>query len=387
MTTLNLISINDGLVQSDGSFGGDTWANVRAGLSLTRGNSVSTTRLTCTTTSYPDKFRYLARGFETWDLATLPVGASVVSAVIKLKPYSVNAEFAAHQALGVYSATPTDVEDIATADWSQVGSSLLSNAVDYADLVLDAYTEFTLGSAGRALIAVAAGGKICFSLRNCNDAADTEPDWENAKISFSAFYGFTVGGSEPILEIEYLAGPTVTTQAVTNIHGTYAIGNGTITNIGDSTCTKRGFCWNTTGSPTVADSKVESTGSFGTGAFALTMTNLLPLTTYYVKAYAYNSAGYSYGGEVNFTTIGSLYPSETLARVTGLVHRWSPGNYTLEIFLGDTLTDWVTDRPGGITGLTPKPVPTLPAAPEKEFIIPKLPIEEPKWFEFWHWWD
>lgn len=96
--------------------------------------------------------------------------------------------------------------------------------------------------------------------------------------------------------------PTVTTQAVTDILSTTATGNGNITDLGGENATKRGICYNLTGSPTVADSKVEETGSFETGAFTENLINLSPGTTYHVKAYAYNSAGYGYGTEADFTT-------------------------------------------------------------------------------------
>lgn len=96
--------------------------------------------------------------------------------------------------------------------------------------------------------------------------------------------------------------PTVTTQAVSDIEETTAKGPGEITDIGGEDCDKRGICWKTTPGPTVADSKSEEIGSFGTGAFTRSMTGLSPGTKYYVKAYAHNSAGYGYGSEVTFTT-------------------------------------------------------------------------------------
>jgi hypothetical protein len=95
--------------------------------------------------------------------------------------------------------------------------------------------------------------------------------------------------------------PTVTTQAVSSIEETTSTGNGNIT-VTFENCTKRGICWNTTGTPTIADYKTEEIGSFGTGAFTEGMTSLSPGTLYYVRAYAYNSAGYGYGNEVTFTT-------------------------------------------------------------------------------------
>jgi len=106
-----------------------------------------------------------------------------------------------------------------------------------------------------------------------------------------------------------LVAPTVTTQAVTDIQPTTATGNGNITDTGGENCSKRGVCWNTGGNPTVADSKSEETDSFGTGAFTRPMTGLTPGQHYYVKAYAYNSAGYGYGGQVEFTASQLLQPS------------------------------------------------------------------------------
>ena len=100
--------------------------------------------------------------------------------------------------------------------------------------------------------------------------------------------------------------PTVTTQAVSDIGSTTATGNGTIVDTGGENCTKRGVCWNTTGNPTVSDSKSEEEGSFGTGAFDVEMTGLTPNEHYYVRAYAYNSAGYGYGSQVEFDSLPEL---------------------------------------------------------------------------------
>ena len=108
---------------------------------------------------------------------------------------------------------------------------------------------------------------------------------------------------------EAAVAPTVTTQAVSDIQPTTATGNGNITDTGGENCSKRGVCWNTGGNPTVADSKSEETGSFGTGAFSRSMTGLTPGQHYYVKAYAYNSAGYGYGSQVEFTASQLLQPN------------------------------------------------------------------------------
>jgi hypothetical protein len=59
-------------------------------------------------------------------------------------------------------------------------------------------------------------------------------------------------------------------------------------------------CWNTKGNPTIADNKTND--GIGTGAYKSNLTGLSPLTNYFVRAYATNSEGTSYGNEITFTT-------------------------------------------------------------------------------------
>ena len=79
-----------------------------------------------------------------------------------------------------------------------------------------------------------------------------------------------------------------------------AISGGSIWNSGGSLVTQRGICFGTTPAPTTANTTVIS-GS-GTGSFTSNLSGLSPTTTYYVRAYAINSAGTAYGNEVSFTT-------------------------------------------------------------------------------------
>ena len=95
--------------------------------------------------------------------------------------------------------------------------------------------------------------------------------------------------------------PTVTTTAVSNIDKTTATGGGNVTADGGATVTARGICWSTSHNPTVSGS--HTTDGTGTGSFTSAMTGLTANTTYYVRAYATNSAGTTYGEEVSFTTL------------------------------------------------------------------------------------
>jgi len=94
--------------------------------------------------------------------------------------------------------------------------------------------------------------------------------------------------------------PTVTTDTINNITESTAIGWGTVTSDGGTPVTVRGVCWSTSSNPTIADD--HTTDGSGTGNFVSNMTGLVPSTFYYVRAYATNNLGTSYGNELNFTT-------------------------------------------------------------------------------------
>jgi hypothetical protein len=97
--------------------------------------------------------------------------------------------------------------------------------------------------------------------------------------------------------------PTVTTTAASSITTSTATSGGNVTADGGATVTERGVCYSTSSTPTTANSKVVS-GS-GTGTFTANISGLAASTTYYVRAYAINSAGTAYGAQVSFTTLAS----------------------------------------------------------------------------------
>ena len=97
--------------------------------------------------------------------------------------------------------------------------------------------------------------------------------------------------------------PTLNTTTISSITETLAVSGGNITNNGGATVTSRGVCWSTSSNPTPADNS--SVNGSGTGIFTSNLSGLTGGTTYYVRAYAINSAGTSYGNEVSFTTTSS----------------------------------------------------------------------------------
>jgi len=95
--------------------------------------------------------------------------------------------------------------------------------------------------------------------------------------------------------------PTVRTTVVSDITPVSAITGGEVTFNGGAIVTNRGVCWSITPGPTIDDSTT-SNGS-GTGIFTSEINYLDASTTYYVRAYATNSAGTSYGDELEFSTL------------------------------------------------------------------------------------
>lgn len=94
--------------------------------------------------------------------------------------------------------------------------------------------------------------------------------------------------------------PVLTTTAPTKIGQDSALSGGTITSDGGMAITARGVCYSTATNPTIGDSK--TVNGTGIGAFISNINNLLPNTTYYIKAYATNSYGTGYGDEKSFRT-------------------------------------------------------------------------------------
>jgi len=99
--------------------------------------------------------------------------------------------------------------------------------------------------------------------------------------------------------------PVVTTSPVTDITGISATSGGEVVFEGSSAVTARGVCYGTSPNPTISGDY--TVNGQGTGAFISQMNNLSPSTHYYVRAYATNSSGTSYGNDLEFsTTCGTL---------------------------------------------------------------------------------
>ena len=98
--------------------------------------------------------------------------------------------------------------------------------------------------------------------------------------------------------------PTVTTLSVSEITETSAVVGGEVISDGGAEVTSRGICWSVDSNPTIENEKTVEGG--GMGSFQSVLSNLSQNTTYYVRAYATNSEGTSYGEEVTFKTLEEI---------------------------------------------------------------------------------
>ena len=105
--------------------------------------------------------------------------------------------------------------------------------------------------------------------------------------------------------------PTVTTDSIVLTTYTSATINGDVTDEGAASVIAKGFCWGTYHNPTIYNSFHHyslstcdySVNGYGTGSFSSVLTDLQPLTTYYVRTYATNEYGTMYGDEISFVTL------------------------------------------------------------------------------------
>lgn len=125
--------------------------------------------------------------------------------------------------------------------------------------------------------------------------------------------------------------PTIITADISAITHNTAISGGSVTNNGGATITASGVVWSTSENPTLENNDGFTTNEMATWEFESYLSGLIPVTLYYVKAYASNSEGTGYGQQLSFTTLYQpMVPTVTTAAVTEITYNsaTSGGNVT-----------------------------------------------------------
>ena len=142
-----------------------------------------------------------------------------------------------------------------------------------------------------------------------------------------------------------LSRPILTTKAISGITEISAISGGIISFSGTSAVTAKGICWNTSANPTTGNTHI-SAGS-GIGSFNITITGISQNNSYYVRAYAVNTLGISYGNQQTFS-IPITAPSLTGGSKTNTFPNigWS-GKTQVSTWTGCTIQRWYNKVSGG----------------------------------------
>lgn len=115
----------------------------------------------------------------------------------------------------------------------------------------------------------------------------------------------TAYGQQVSFTTDPLVKPVLTTAEASEITQTTATSGGDISSDGGSQVTDRGICWSTDENPTT-DLITKISNGTGTGSFTGNLTGLTPGTRYYIRAYATNSLGTSYGQQVSFNALATV---------------------------------------------------------------------------------
>lgn len=140
---------------------------------------------------------------------------------------------------------------------------------------------------------------------NFNDDTASEDIWA---------FGGTLG--YPLLSWQDSLFAIVTEGSISNISTTSATGNANIVFLGSSNPTAHGYCWNTTGNPTISDNTSDEGSLSSTGTFSTSMTGLTNGETYFARAYVTNEFGTLYGNEIEFIAGYALVILDSISNLT-----------------------------------------------------------------------
>lgn len=145
-------------------------------------------------------------------------------------------------------------------------------------------------------------------------------------------------GNQVVFTTLDLTTATVTTTTPADIREVGCHTGGTVSHDGYATVTERGVCYSTSINPTTTDSKVVDPGT-GEGTFTATISGLTGGTTYYVRAYAINSQGTSYGSNKSFTTIYIGVPTVTTTAISLITYNGATTGGNVLAENGETVTE------------------------------------------------
>ena len=159
--------------------------------------------------------------------------------------------------------------------------------------------------------------------------------------------------------------PIVETFEPTNVWSSSVTLSGDVLDQGNGAVLTKGICFSLSPNPTISDNNFDLGN--GLGSFNVDVDNLQISTVYYVRAYAINDNGISYGNEVKFTTLTPDLPTMTIDEISNITFNSAvsggdildDGNGTIitkglcySTSPNPTTSDFLTDNGSGLGAFT-----------------------------------
>lgn len=232
--------------------------------------------------------------------------------------------------VGLILASVTLIFSCKKEDPNKIPSDKVPVVETVAAVPLDKYNAFCSGIIGTDNGYTVTARGFCWSSTNISPTIEDEKHLMGAGAGAftDTLFAFTPGtifylrafatnaagtayGST--MSFETAAGelPSISTQQIYEITASSVTCGGSISFSGGSPITARGVVWGSSAAVSIDNCAGKTTDGTGTGLFTSQVTGLAQRTTYYVRAYATNATGTSYGEAWDFETLG--YPT---------VHTW-----------------------------------------------------------------
>ena len=250
---------------------------------------------------------YVHRGYFCFDTSGLDDNALIISATLTLSGNANNSmigEVILKSGQPTYPHVPQVVGDYLYTQYDGDGGSCTPDG--------GGSCVFTLNYTGRSWINKTGYTKFIVVTENDNNRIFVGPNNEDIEVDGNY-------DTEPVLDVTYTIPtntPVVGDPTFSSTKGTYTKATANVSDDGDG-YEERGFEYGLTEEPTWA---TRQTGIFtGTGDFTQVISGLIPLTTYYARAYVTNSYGTDYSEWTSFTTTDvpayGLYEEDNTATI------------------------------------------------------------------------
>lgn len=135
---------------------------------------------------------------------------------------------------------------------------------------------------------------------------------------YASYSGGTIFGSEVTALTLKTGKPNVVTANISELTLYSAVSGGTVLNDSGKIITACGICWDLQQSPDINNHLGITNDGSGTGEFQSSMTDLSENTEYFVRAYATNANGTSYGEVISFITAELFFPNVNTTQISNI---------------------------------------------------------------------